>query len=923
MPDQTLEEMAADASLVAYKDAATGQIVFKPRTADAAIVRQRQTGGLIHATPEDIERRSRYIKNTETLAQLKSAGKLAARTATFGNTFDTPEDSQQIKDFSEASPTLSTLTKVAGAAAPALVAGPIAGSALGSLGLAPRAAQLGATVVEELAGNSAFEVEDATEQDRDISLGNIIAGVGLGTAATVAGRYATGAARRALGTVMDAEASPLARAVRTSEERRSAGAMGAGEHARPPATASEVTDYAMAPEEFHAQVNQVSHDALADAFTGHAGVTGESGGAARQVHGLAFKYQDVAPHMTDVPGDVALDAVYEHASAAMSAAEVLDAAGQKLAAKRLVAAAQNALEGIGADESLFAARGAVGLNNLKREADDILGNYLRNRSVTAKSAAKEIEKFVEPLRRGLEDRKTWGDFWADRQVGENRLWAGDDGIIQLSNIWQPEVFEAVKGKARVRIGDVLSEVSNRTPRADIAEHIMGLPEIKARKVLDSWESTVDQWRRMTELKKESGLVRPADALGGDPVETLTRSLDHQQRMIDELRFLRDAGPRAKPIIAKQAARAGAQAQGELLFDIIPGAQRLDRAAELATGRGLKDRLFKAEPLPPARTFTREQALEEVTKRQGRRGGGPAPSAEPPSAPPTPPKPGAPPTTPSGAGGAGAAAAVLGIGGLAVAASPTTDALSKVSKNANTSRERAALGMAVPATRPAPLPSSIARFQGEHPDLETAFTSRLAALRGAQQDPRAFIDAMTDTFGEIGMGGHNGLFSRLVARTQIATDYVLANAPPSVGISMIKPNGSPPDVLAICKWAEIYDAAFSPGDAVHDVGTGRATPTQIKTLREVHPDIFGALRADVLQQVAVTGAATPFDTLVQLDVLFGIEGVAGPSFGSGMAKTLAAARTNQSQTRPSLAGESSIAPTSADSPFSKGPTALQA
>ena len=201
----------------------------------------------------------------------------------------------------------------------------------------------------------------------------------------------------------------------------------------------------------------------------------------------------------------------------------------------------------------------MGLNRLKQEGDDVLGNYLRNKSVTAKSAAKEVSKAVEPLRTNLESADTWGTFWAERQRGENALWSGDNGIIQLSNIWQPEVFESVKGRARVQVGDALSEVMNRTPRADIAEHIMGLPRIKATKVLDSWEATIDQWHRMTELKEESGLVRSAAEDGSNPVDVLKQSLAQQKQMIDELRFLLDAGPRAKPILDKIAAHSFSRA----------------------------------------------------------------------------------------------------------------------------------------------------------------------------------------------------------------------------------------------------------------------------------------------------------------------------------------------------------------------------
>ena len=130
--------------------------------------------------------------------------------------------------------------------------------------------------------------------------------------------------------------------------------------------------------------------------------------------------------------------------------------------------------------------------------------------------------------------------------------------------------------------------------------------------------------------------------------------------------------------------------------------------------------------------------------------------------------------------------------------------------------------------------------------------------------------------------------------------------------MVRPDGIPPDSLAIMKWASMYNAVFSPGDVVYDVATGDATPTQIKALREVHPDVYGGLRANVLKQVAQVGQKIPFETLRTLDVLFDLPGAAGLSFDSGMQATMAQAYAQASSKNPkqSLGGESVIAPSSA-------------
>jgi hypothetical protein len=1000
---------------------------------DHEVERARTQFGLI--TPEEAQLRQQYGSTGE---QVKAAGKLAARTATFGAAFDSPEDAKAIKVFGEVSPTLSAVTQVVGAAAPALAAGPLAGAAGEALGLSTRAAQIGASVAEEFAGNTAFERAAATEEGRDINVGNIIVGTGLGAGISLAARAARGGlgalrdsaerhiANRTAGSVLeasDASNNLLSRGLKSSGERRSVGAAGA-EDVRRPASAAEINQYAQAPEEFHEQVNEAAHGALTDAFTGHDAVTGSTGGAARQVHGLAFKEQDVLPHMLDVDPNTALDAVYEHASAAMTLAETVRARSPATA-RRIQAAAEAALQGLqDVAPDQIGARGAVGLNRLKQELDDVTSNFLRMKGTEAKSVGKEIQKAANALRSNLEDGKTWGDFWAERQAGENRLWSGDDGIIQMSNVWQPEIFTQGKGKAWVRIDDQLSEVANRTVRPDIAQHIMSMKPIQARKVLDAWESTVDQWERMTQLKEESGLVRNAlETTGESPVDMLKTSLAQQRKAIEELRFLRDAGPRAKPILDKLAAANVTKGGAELAFDVaseVPVVGKLlntaDKATKAATGRSIRDR-FAVEPLPPARTFNREEALAAIEARQNARNGVRAPEKGPQGGPPMPPS--APPSPMSPAPSAAPApmspvnltgksltdlgamddpnsfrpdsfkglrsseefkatgrvpaaqsrldneegiklrleddgkpmlvdgrhrftvakeaglqsvhgtvydangnqifrgaipiaggAALVGAGVLAsgnASASETTDKLATISGNARAIQERAALGLMVPQSRPPKLPGVAERFREGAPDLAAAFRMRTQELQQITEDPAAFVQGTVHAFGSVA-SDHPGMFQQLVTRTQIGAQYLLANLPPSVGISMVRPDGIAPDSLALMKYAAMYDAVFNPGNVIYDVATGEATPTQIRALREVHPDIYGDLRANVLKQIGQMGQKVPFETLRQLDNLFDMPGVAGPAFSPAMTSTMAQAYAQGNKpAQKSLGGESVIAP----------------
>jgi hypothetical protein len=266
----------------------------------------------------------------------------------------------------------------------------------------------------------------------------------------------------------------------------------------------------------------------------------------------------------------------------------------------------------------------------------------------------------------------------------------------------------------------------------------------------------------------------------------------------------------------------------------------------------------------------------------------------------------------------AVALAVSFGGTeAFAATPVTDSLAEIADNNRVIQERAALGLVSKESRPPKLPPLAERFKEGAKDIGQAFQNKIEDLKQVNEDPQAFVGGMVDTFGPIADGGHEDLYAKVVARVQIGVQYLLANAPPSVGISMARPDGIPPDSLAVMKWAAMWDGVFNPGSVVYDVATGDATPTQIRALREVHPDIYGSLRAEVLKQVGQAGQKIPFETLRGLDNLFDLPGVAGPSFSPGMTSTMAQAyAAGQKVPQQSLGGESVLAaPASATTKFS--------
>ena len=846
--------------------------------------------------------------------QTAAAAKTAANVATFGLAgFDSAEDKAQIDTFRESSPTLHALSEIAGAAAPGALGGAVAGGVMTGLGASARAAQIGGLVAEEVAQSAAIDSEHAREEERGIDLGNVLMGVPLAMGVSAAGRLARGAARRVRGLNPEAvgildeaatEGNALAQGRRTSEARRSVGAAGAGPDKRAPLTDQEVRTYARGRDEIHAQVERFGGDAIEDAAAGTAPAFDE-------VHNIGLKKSDLAGRMDDADPELMAEFAERHTDALDALVKRLDAGGQKSAARQLQAHLDEMITNLDSPEDLF-----ISADRGKRTLDRLRTRYgaAARRDIQAEGVVDAIDEVVNPMRLELEDGPTWGKFASEKQAGENVLWSGDEGIIRSGSIWQNEFLEKLPGAAgRMRRG--LHEVPVFKVRGDIVEHALKMKPRDFELTMNAMNSWIDKVEQMSLLKTELG----AQSVGTTPIMRLQQGLTDMRTLRDELQTLREVEHRGSDVIKKEAARGAALGAGELAFEaaeaVFPPVRLADKAAERLTGKGLKDRLFEPSIKPPKPELTREAAGSAIRDRRGGLG---KPSDR------------SRPRAPTGAGvapvgslvsqlanlGQGASRAAQGVAAVE-RANPVTDSLADISDHSRAIQERAALGLVSKESRPPKLPPLTTRFKEGSKDLNQAFQNKVDDLRKASEDPQAFVDGMVDTFGTLAEGGHEELYQNVVARVQIGTQYLLANTPPSVGISMVRPDGIAPDTLAVMKFAAMYDAVFSPGNVVYDVATGEATPTQIKALREVHPDIYGNLRAEVLKQVGQAGQKIPFETLRTLDNLFDLPGVAGPSFSPGMTATMAEAYAQPGSKSPkqSLGGESVIAPPSATQKFS--------
>lgn len=219
---------------------------------------------------------------------------------------------------------------------------------------------------------------------------------------------------------------------------------------------------------------------------------------------------------------------------------------------------------------------------------------------------------------------------------------------------------------------------------------------------------------------------------------------------------------------------------------------------------------------------------------------------------------------------------------------------ELSEHGRVFTERAAQMLASSGRRQQRLPDPATRFQGEFPTLRDAFNARKALLVEASADPSSLIERLAESFGDL-PDTHPGLFAGLAARASAGVTYLVQNLPPSIGYSMRDPAGLPPSTDAIREFARTWDAVFTPANALHDIGTGRATPKQIQAVATVHPDVFAEFQSAVLRTMSNRLTPPPYESQRYVDQVLMLDGAYSPALSRAVANnvrnSLAAAPSN--------------------------------
>lgn len=185
-------------------------------------------------------------------------------------------------------------------------------------------------------------------------------------------------------------------------------------------------------------------------------------------------------------------------------------------------------------------------------------------------------------------------------------------------------------------------------------------------------------------------------------------------------------------------------------------------------------------------------------------------------------------------------------------------------------------------------TALQRFAGDAPDARSAYEGRREMLAQVQANPRLASDVVAKSMAGLAEE-HPSNFIALSQRMTEAIQYVATNLPPTVAVSLAYPTGVPITDQELRDVADLWNTATEPASALDDIEQLRASPIQMRTLKDVHPDIYNGLRKELFVQAGQDPLSIPSQTKLSMDIMFEADGLGGLFASNEAARYITEAR----------------------------------
>jgi hypothetical protein len=168
-----------------------------------------------------------------------------------------------------------------------------------------------------------------------------------------------------------------------------------------------------------------------------------------------------------------------------------------------------------------------------------------------------------------------------------------------------------------------------------------------------------------------------------------------------------------------------------------------------------------------------------------------------------------------------------------------------------------------------------RFRGDHESLSQAFAASRATVEDFDRNPVALLDLLGEQFGDVDEQSPR-LFREMTAKALETQRFLRSKLPPRRGVSVARPEGSPPSPLEMRQYALFHTAALDPESVWADARAGRLRREQVETLKVLHTDEYQDMRNMVIAELG-NGRSTAA-TRQRLSLLFELGGSIEPALG---------------------------------------------
>jgi hypothetical protein len=168
---------------------------------------------------------------------------------------------------------------------------------------------------------------------------------------------------------------------------------------------------------------------------------------------------------------------------------------------------------------------------------------------------------------------------------------------------------------------------------------------------------------------------------------------------------------------------------------------------------------------------------------------------------------------------------------------------------------------------------MAHFMGDDDSPYKAFQRRRAALL----DDQAFFERVSGQFPTLQRFSPAALML-LSGRLAQARQFLLDRMPKNTGVSVMRPEGYPPNSDQIEDWALYWNAVTDPMRVVRNIASIRIQ--EIETLHTLYPRLWQQTQTQVITRMVAaqqSGHSLDDALLIRLDLIFGTDGLASPAF----------------------------------------------